>query len=173
MQQINSGLAKSAFEKYKSVHSINSMVQKAISNVADGFIDDTPCIIYEGSEQEIEVEVYAIQVVDAIGRLIENALKYSPDKTVFLHCLEKENSSKVAGSLVIRDFGLGISDIRQLVVGDIFNQMNRNKQEQQGCGFGLYIVNEFAKLNNVDFRLELPQEGPGVEAILDFQLMKE
>ncbi len=179
MQQINSGLAKSASEKYKSVHSINSMVQKAISNVADGFIDDTPCIIYEGCEQEIEVEVYAIQVVDAIGRLIENALKYSPDKTVFLHSVEgsikkgkKQDSSNILSSLVIRDFGLGISDIEQLVVDDIFNQVDRNKQEQQGCGFGLYIVNQFAKLNNIDFRLELPNEGPGVEAILDFKITK-
>ena len=136
------------------------MVQKAISNVAEGFIDDTPCIIYEGSEKEVEVGVYEIQIVDAIGRLIENALKYSQDKTVFLHCV-KNSSEDGSHSLVIRDFGLGVSDIRQLVVDDIFNQVDRSKLEQQGCGFGLYIVNQFAKLNNVDFRLELPKEGPG------------
>ena len=176
MQHINSGLAHTATQKYKSIHGINSMVKKAITNVAAGFIDDTPCIIYEGSNEEIEVEVYEVQIVDAIGRLIENALKYSQDKTVFLHCLEKNSENSIEEdrcSLVIRDFGLGVSDIRQLVVDDIFNQVDRNALEQQGCGFGLYIVNQFAKYNNVDLRLELPEEGPGVEAILDFKKLNK
>ncbi len=169
MQQINNGLAASAVSKYKNKNSLDEMVKKAIDNIAEGFIDNKPSIIYDGSKNEVEVEVYEAQIVDAIGRLLENSLKYSHDKRVYIQFLEQDNQTC---KLVVRDFGLGVNDLRQLVlnIDDIFNQVDREVTEQQGCGFGLYIVNQFAKLNNVSFSLETPKAGPGVEAVLSFKI---
>lgn len=68
------------------------------------------------------------------------------------------------GILTIQNEGPGLSP-DQLDTIDSFIQFDRNKQEQQGLGLGLYIAKELASLNGASLDIQSCPEGPTIVQI--------
>lgn len=84
------------------------------------------------------VLIYESFFVDALGRLIDNAIKFSRNKgkRVTVSAQVKDGWVEIA----VADEGVGIApqDVARLF--ERFRQINREKMEQQGIGLGLSIV---------------------------------
>ncbi|MFA6455885.1 MAG: ATP-binding protein [Bacteroidota bacterium] len=104
----------------------------------------------------ISVHMFATHIENILRRLIDNAVKFSkPDSTVIvgLH----DNDGYVFS---VQDFGVGVAEDKRSVLFQKFGQIDREKQEQQGSGLGLYIANNLAKLNGGELWFE-SDEGKG------------
>jgi two-component system sensor histidine kinase/response regulator len=82
---------------------------------------------------------------DALGRLIDNAIKFSrPDSGwVRVSAVEEGGELKVS----VADQGVGIRDSELPSVFETFHQIDRDRQEQQGVGSGLAICKGLVALH--------------------------
>ncbi|MDI6031971.1 response regulator [Flavobacterium sp. LB2P84] len=99
--------------------------------------------IYEGQEKRISFEIdkaiikFSQEHLQFIFfELIDNALKFSSDNKIIIVSGEQFNSEYY--ELVIRDFGIGLSEQELNKIG-AHQQFNREKREQQGLGLGLFL----------------------------------
>lgn len=171
IQQISQGIAQSSAEKYKTKTNLKDILDRAIRDFLDRQREPYPNVVIESADLNFDVLVYEVQIVDAIGRLIDNALKYSTsDRTISISAGQNKPGFCY---IAVRDFGLGINDLRQLIASmdTIFNQQDREVLEQQGCGFGLFIVNHFVKYNSGKLNIIQPSEGPGLEAVIELPIL--
>jgi two-component system sensor histidine kinase/response regulator len=95
---------------------------------------------------------------DAIRRLMDNAIKFSNEKSEAVHFSANEENGAIV--IEIRDEGIGIpeEDVENLF--NIFHQIDRAKSEQQGTGSGLAIVNGIVEIHGGRIEVE-SQEGVG------------
>lgn len=73
----------------------------------------------------------------AIGRVIENAIKFSRPESEWV-CVRAEVEDKTL-MVIVQDQGIGIAENEIPSLFNIFHQIDRAKQEQQGTGSGLAI----------------------------------
>ncbi len=92
-----------------------------------------------------ETVMHAGYVEDALSRLVDNAIKFSPNgpSQVQVEALVED------GGVLIRvsDQGIGISEADLPMIFQSFHQVNREMYEQQGSGAGLAIVKGIAELH--------------------------
>ncbi|MEW6566882.1 MAG: response regulator [Chloroflexota bacterium] len=105
-------------------------------------------------------------LVDAIGRLLENAVKFS--RTTSRQIWLRAGASADWVWIEVEDQGVGIRQQEIASLFDLFHQINRQKQEQQGTGSGLAICKGLVELHGgtvgvrsqagvgSTFRIELP-----------------
>ena len=89
----------------------------------------------------------------ALGHLVENAIKFSPQHKK----AEVVVSATANGEFVIFsvcDEGIGIPKGEQKHLFDIFHQVNRDEFEQQGTGAGLAIVRHIVALHDGQIDVE-------------------
>ena len=118
-------------------------------------------------EEDIAVEVSPCSIAVKGGdlnrmveELVDNACKFSRQGTP----VEVELSS--AGRLTITDRGRGLTKDDIMHIG-AFQQFDRKKQEQQGLGLGLVLVQKLADLYQAKFSItSQPGEGTQVEVAL-------
>ncbi|MBA2613155.1 MAG: two-component sensor histidine kinase [Bacteroidetes bacterium] len=94
-------------------------------------------------DEQIFAEIDESSFPSIITNLVDNALKYSPDrKEITLELLSEKNAS----ILSVQDKGCGISAIDK---GKIFNKFfragNEETRSSKGTGLGLYIVSYIIK----------------------------
>lgn len=81
---------------------------------------------------------------DALGRLIDNAIKFSQEGgTVRVSAQASDQSLRLA----VQDQGIGIRPEEQARLFDFFHQVDRAKLEQQGLGCGLAICRAIVELH--------------------------
>ena len=89
---------------------------------------------------------------DAIGRLLENAIKFSePESEWVLFSASEEDGNFV---LRIQDQGIGIEEEELGRLFDLFHQIDRAKREQQGIGSGLAICRGIIELHGGELKVE-------------------
>jgi signal transduction histidine kinase len=94
-----------------------------------------------------------------VEELVDNACKFSRHKTPVRVELAAD------GRLTITDQGRGMTEEETGRIG-VFQQFERKKQEQQGLGLGLVLVQKLASLYNVKFLLtSQPGAGTKVEIV--------
>ena len=81
---------------------------------------------------------------DIVARLFDNACKFSPPGAVITIASRNENDRYVFS---VADNGNGIPLDKQNRLFQKFYQVDRESQEQQGAGLGLYIAKRLAELN--------------------------
>jgi signal transduction histidine kinase len=104
------------------------------------------------------VELCEPYFVDALGRLIENGIKFSQDegKEVAISTEAGDEWVKIA----VSDEGVGIPPEQQDHLFDRFRQLNRDQLEQQGAGLGLAIADELIRLHGGKITVEsTPRKG--------------
>jgi signal transduction histidine kinase len=104
------------------------------------------------------VELCEPYFVDALGRLIENGIKFSQDEAKRVEISAEAGPKWV--KIAVSDEGVGIPPEQQEHLFDRFRQLNRDQLEQQGAGLGLAIADELIRLHGGEIRVEsAPQEG--------------
>lgn len=90
--------------------------------------------------------------VDALGRLIENGIKFSrkKGKNVRIETTAGEGMIVIA----VSDDGVGIPADQQAHLFERFRQINRDQLEQQGAGLGLAIAQELIQLHGGEIMVE-------------------
>ncbi len=99
---------------------------------------------------------------DAIGRILLNAIKFTSEGKVMLCGRLTGDSVQVE----VTDTGVGIPQNELSRVCEKFYQVNKEKQQQQGAGLGLYIANSLAKINHCEL-LITSSEGVGTKVTLN------
>ncbi|HTR80311.1 MAG TPA: ATP-binding protein [Bacteroidota bacterium] len=92
-----------------------------------------------------------------LSRLIDNACKFSPDGSTITISARTENGRYI---ISVADNGRGIPPDKQDGLFQKFYQVNRDSQEQQGAGLGLFISKKLAELNKGELSFE-SKEGKG------------
>lgn len=84
------------------------------------------------------VLIHEYFLIDAIQRLIDNAIKFTreEDKAIRVRAYTEADTVKIA----VEDQGIGISEDQISLLFERFRQINREKLEQQGTGMGLVIA---------------------------------
>jgi two-component system sensor kinase len=157
--QIDSGRAREEFEALASArrnfaeivkHTTSQFTSQANRHDVSLEVDVDPDLP--------PVELCEAFFVDALGRLIENGIKFSRDgeKRVVVVAEGGERWVRVA----VTDNGVGIPADQQEHLFDRFRQLNRDQLEQQGVGLGLAIAQELIHLHGGRITVEsAPGEG--------------
>ena len=91
-------------------------------------------------------------LADAIGRLLDNAIKFSTEDNEHVRL-----STDVRDAMLyirIEDQGIGIEESELIELFDVFHQIDRAKQEQQGTGSGLAICSGLVNIHGGSLQVE-------------------
>jgi signal transduction histidine kinase len=102
---------------------------------------------------------------DIVARLFDNACKFSPPSAVITIASHNENDRYIFS---VTNNGNGIPLDKQDRLFQKFYQVDRESQEQQGAGLGLYIAKKLADLNNCRLWCE-SDRGKGAAFYLSIQ----
>lgn len=82
---------------------------------------------------------------NALNRLIDNAIKFSPQDSPYIEVRTATSPQWV--QISVTDHGVGIAEEDVAHIFRRFQQINRDKMEQQGTGQGLYIAQSLIQLH--------------------------
>ena len=74
--------------------------------------------------------------------------------------------------IYIKDSGPGVDEAKIKNICELFNQSDREKMEQQGCGLGLYIASKFIEINNGKLEFSPRKDEKGLTAKISFKNSK-
>lgn len=131
--------------------------------------------VYEYQEKRI---TYAIDKADIkisqknlcfiLFELIDNALKFSAHNKIVLVSGSKYNQEFY--ELIIKDFGIGFSENELTRIGAT-QQFNREQQEQQGLGLGLFLSRIIIKKNKGVFSISsIEKKGTTIKILLPLNI---
>lgn len=106
-------------------------------------------------------------LAQAVSNLLENALKYTPEKGIIHLSVIEENSSPI---IYVSDSGPGIQDKDKGIVIERFQRLD-NARNSPGNGLGLSLVNAVANLHGAT--LKLCDNNPGLSAKIHFSAISE
>lgn len=108
--------------------------------------------------------------------LIGNAIKFTKDGGVFVHCMLKQQQDKeVTIAFTVRDTGIGIPEEKQEAIFERFNQGDNNiTRNYGGTGLGLAIAKQLVALQGGTITLKSAQgEGSEFSFVLPFTIAEE
>ena len=173
LQQIDLGQAAWQSQRGKSKVPLVGLVEQAIETFLESIGNDRDSVKLNFKAGAVEgnplyVNVYEVHASNVIQRLVSNAFKFSERERKIDVEVSVENQQ---ANLRVRDYGPGLPKAEQLGrVCDLFLQINRDVQEQQGCGVGLTIARYLTELNGGTLTFGNPLQGPGLEARLCFPI---
>jgi len=89
---------------------------------------------------------------DAVGRLLDNALKFSKVQGGEVRITGRQDGDQIL--LSVSDTGIGIDPIQQSNLFRRFQQVDRETMEQQGAGMGLAIASGLIQAHNGSISVE-------------------
>lgn len=98
------------------------------------------------------VEADSGMLSNALGRLLDNAIKFSKKRGGRITVTGA--GADISVEIAVHDNGIGIDPESMGRLFDVFSQINRAKLEQQGSGSGLAIAQGIAKLHGGAIRAE-------------------
>ncbi|HEY9165902.1 MAG TPA: response regulator [Candidatus Kryptonia bacterium] len=123
-----------------------------------------------GFEMELPNELYVTAsctlVRDMIGRLLSNAVKFTQTGKVSVRALREQDLATVE----VFDTGCGIPQTELPKAFNKFYQVNKEKQQQQGAGLGLYIAKGLAEINHCELELS-SSDGAGTKAVIKIPIL--
>jgi signal transduction histidine kinase len=145
--QIDSGRAREEFEALVARY---GNLDKIVKRTANQFAS-------QAREHSVSLDVYVDTdlppvrlcepyFVNALGRLIENGIKFSRHEGKKVRIGARAVEEKWV-MVAVADDGVGISPDQQEHLFERFRQINREQQEQQGTGLGLAIAQELIHLH--------------------------
>lgn len=170
LQQIDLGQAARSMERFRRKLSPAYLLQTAVSAFKEGenlprdFVPENIVLVLD-REDYPKIDVYDVQVLNVLDRLLGNAVKFGGVTTKIIA------SVKVAygrAGFVVRDHGPGMPPEAFAAVCAPFSQIDREVNEQQGAGLGLTISRYLTNLNGGTIQFRIPAEGSGLEVELMF-----
>jgi two-component system sensor histidine kinase/response regulator len=162
LQQIEAGIATEAFVSSSAEMAASTLLEHFIVAKAAAYEKEGIQFTVSDSSKGARIKVVEAQILDCIDRLVSNAEKFSPaHRTIEIELWTSE--AEVGFS--IKDRGCGIDREKLADACDIFGQINREQNEQQGGGLGLPIVSSYVTSHKG--RLEFSQrQGGGTKVML-------
>lgn len=153
LAQLETGEARRTFEDRRMpIHHWQSLLQGATMPYLAEAQAKQIRIGLEVSGHLQPVVADTVYLEDAIGRLVQNAVKFSPAGADPIIVGASMQDDQLA--ITVRDHGIGM---RPEVVQDIFlplHQVDRDKMEQQGTGSGLAIARAIVTMHGGDIEVE-------------------
>lgn len=144
LQQIEAGVAAGVQSKRARLHNVRSLVDCAIESMSHLANEQGAEIICSVTCQAAQVKVCDVQIIEVLKRLIENSIKFSREKKLIeVVAVQDNNEIRIS----IADSGIGFDPGKMQSSIGAFNQIDREKHEQQGGGLGLAIASRYAELN--------------------------
>lgn len=109
----------------------------------------------------------ATRLVQIVGNLLQNALKYSPAGSTITLSLDTEGDCAV---LRVRDRGIGISPDALPTIFEMFNRGEAGRSRVTGLGIGLALVRELSWLHGGEVVATSDGEGQGSEFVVRLPL---
>jgi two-component system sensor histidine kinase/response regulator len=119
-------------------------------------------------DKQFTIAAEGRHIENILQRLIDNAIKFSNDGGVVTLSMVNDSASV---TFVVKDEGCGIPKDKQELLFQKFQQVDREKNEQQGAGLGLFIASRLAKANNAELWFD-SEEGKGSTFYLKVRLIK-
>jgi signal transduction histidine kinase len=114
-------------------------------------------IVNQIPDKMIFLRAHVQHIENILKRFVDNAVKFSRAHGRVILSLKEEESSTI---FIVQDEGCGIPAEKQQLLFQKFQQVNRDKNEQQGSGLGLFIASSLARANNANLWFE-SEEGKG------------
>ena len=150
--QIDTKRSQQEYDQFASTNSnLKLIVHSAVQNHQQMAAEQQVTL-----EEELEdlppVKLYRSFFEDALGRIIENGIKFSTKSP--RHVLVKAESTEDAIHIKVIDQGPGISEEQQGFMFQRLQQLNRREMEQQGTGMGLFIAHAYIDMHGGEIAVE-------------------
>ncbi len=100
-------------------------------------------ITFEKPAEGIQAVVDMSKMNEAVSNYIENAIKYSPEKTTITVSLRAEGEKVI---FEVSDQGMGVPEAeRKNLFGKFYRAGNARKEQPDGNGIGLFVVKSIAE----------------------------
>lgn len=113
------------------------------------------------------LSVDEVYLANAIGRIIENAIKFSKSASEWVRVIA--NVTDDAIRISVQDQGIGIPEDEIGSLFNVFHQINRAKYEQQGIGSGLSICQRIVSIHGGSVKVE-SEHGVGTVITIELPL---
>ncbi|MCB0353775.1 MAG: response regulator [Bdellovibrionales bacterium] len=155
MQQIEAGVADRLFESRADKKSVSELARSFVESVESSYKEEGFTFTLADRGDAAEAKIYSPQIQDILKRFVENAVKFSGQKKR----IEIEVSASPSEVMIeVRDSGIGMNTRKVWEAIEAFNQLGREKLEQQGGGLGLALADRYARINGG--RIELQNRKP-------------
>lgn len=152
LQQLEVGIPKREVDRKSQKFILKKLIEDIVKKFKKKF-DDPKKINIEITDCScnLNINVHEEYFRNVIERILDNAVKFSKDEVKIEIYLLKEVENAV---IEILDRGVGIDEGKAKDALKLFSQINRETQEQQGSGAGLYICNEYIKAHGGTLELQ-------------------
>jgi signal transduction histidine kinase len=149
---IEAGKARSLFEAEKQEVDLSFCIEEIVASCRRQAARQGVTIKVDLPEGLSAVTGHPEQLADVLTRLLDNAIKFSPQTgaQVMIRAWDEDGRVKVS----VEDEGIGIPTAEIPRIFDLFYQVNRHKYEQQGIGVGLAIVRELIEIHGGSIEVE-------------------
>lgn len=158
--QIDSGQTQKYFESDKRRFSLTNCLA-SLRDEYSTMASAKELELQVSIDNELPVVASETLIRDIIGRLLSNAVKFCVKGKVTLRAANDGDYVRVK----VTDTGVGIPQQELPRIFEKFYQVNKEKQQQQGAGLGLYIAKKLADINNCQLNIT-SSEGLGTEVTL-------
>ncbi len=139
---------------------LNGLVSDTVERMRPLAANDDKQIDLLISSPDISAKVDPVAIQQALGNLIDNALKFSGTEAVITISLDEDGESGTV-SLTVADKGVGIAEEEQSKIFNLFYRAGSELQrETTGTGLGLHLVQHIIKSHGGTIEVEsTPGEG--------------
>jgi signal transduction histidine kinase len=144
--RLDTGRAIEEFELLARVHhDLDEIVERTVRQYRKQAAENDVSLEIETASDLPPVRLCGPLFIDALGRLVDNGIKFSrtKGKQVTVKCQVTDERVEIA----IQDKGVGIAADEIPLLFERFRQINREEMEQQGVGMGLSIAQEVIHLH--------------------------
>jgi two-component system sensor histidine kinase/response regulator len=158
--QIDSGRTAEFYEKDRRKFNLANTLKVLCDEYSEAVSEKGLRFVKEISDL-LPVTASETLIRDVIDRLLSNAIKFTPKGEVKVSAFVDGNKSSVE----ISDTGIGIPQEDLGRIFEKFYQVDKDKQQQQGAGLGLYIARNLAIINHCDLTIS-SSLGVGTKVVL-------
>lgn len=151
--QIDSGQTESYYETDKRQFDLSGSLG-AVAQEYSPLAVEKALVLNVNVENDLHVFASDTLIRDIVGRLLSNAIKFTTEGSVTMTAGKVDESVRVE----VSDTGVGFSEQELPKVCDKFYQVNKDKQQQQGAGLGLYIAKNLADINKCTLEISSSQD---------------
>lgn len=149
---IEAGEAKNLFEAGKQEVDLSLCIENAVAGCERKAVSRGVTIRVDAPKGFPVVMGHPEQLANVLSRLLDNAIKFSPQTggQVVIRARDEDRWVKIS----VEDEGIGIPTAEIPKIFDLFYQVDRDKYEQQGLGVGLAIARELVEIHGGSIEVE-------------------
>jgi signal transduction histidine kinase len=150
---LDTGRAAEEFHMLARVHrDVNLLVEHVVNSHEEQAAAQGVRLKLDLAGELAPVQLYETYLIDALGRLVDNGIKFCKKDGHVVTVSTRRVDDWVEVSVV--DDGIGIPEADLPFLFERFQQVGRERMEQQGAGVGLTIAKELICLHDGDIAVE-------------------